>query len=87
MITGVVSKHNVCVDGMPKHVRDVRKRRFGTGRSRENGIRELVEDGRPNLNRLRGSVAPPPPQLHPCQIAEVSEGDAEDGPQTAEDGV
>ncbi|XP_067949793.1 uncharacterized protein [Watersipora subatra] len=87
VITGVVSKHNVCVDGMPRHVRDVRKRRFGTDRSRENGIRELVEDGRPNLDRLRGSAAPPPPQLHPCEVAEVSEGDVEDGPQTAEDEV
>ncbi|XP_067930843.1 uncharacterized protein [Watersipora subatra] len=87
VITGVISKHNVCVDGMPRHVRDVRKRRFGTDRSRENGIRELVEDGRPNLDRLRGSAAPPPPQLHPCEVAEVSEGDVEDGLQTAEDEV
>ncbi|XP_067944891.1 uncharacterized protein [Watersipora subatra] len=70
VITGVISKHNVCVDGMPRHVRDVRKRRFGTDR-----------------NRLRGSAAPPPPQLHPCEVAEVSEGDVEDGPQTAEDEV
>jgi len=31
-VTRVVSKHVVCVDGMPKHVRDVRKRRYG-GRS------------------------------------------------------
>ncbi|XP_067951402.1 uncharacterized protein [Watersipora subatra] len=87
VITRVISKHNVCVDGMPRHGRDIRKRRFGTDRSRENGIRELVEDGRPNLDRLRGSDAPPPPQLHPCEVAEVSEGDVEDGPQTAEDEV
>ncbi|XP_067939140.1 uncharacterized protein [Watersipora subatra] len=70
VITGVVLKHNVCVDGMPRHVRDVRKRRFGT-----------------DHNRLYSSVAPPPPQLHPGEVAEVLEGDVEDGPQTAEDGV
>ncbi|XP_067948562.1 uncharacterized protein [Watersipora subatra] len=50
-------------------------------------VRELAEDGQLNLDRLRSSVAPPLPQLHPCEVAEVSEGDVEDGPQTAEDEV
>ena len=27
-LTGIVSKHVVCVDGMPRHVRDVRRRRY-----------------------------------------------------------
>ena len=34
VITRVVSKHVVCVDGMPRHVRDVRKRR-GAGQQHE----------------------------------------------------
>ncbi|XP_067931421.1 uncharacterized protein [Watersipora subatra] len=28
-VTSVVSKHAVCLDGMPRHVRDVRQRRYG----------------------------------------------------------
>ena len=32
-VTKVVSKHTVCVDGMPRHVRDVRKRRYGPDRT------------------------------------------------------
>ncbi|XP_067940572.1 uncharacterized protein [Watersipora subatra] len=87
VITGVFSKHNMCVNGMPRHVRDVRKRRFGTDRSRENSIHELVEDGRLNLDRLRASAALPPPQLHPREVAEVSEGNVEDGLQTANNEV
>ena len=30
-VTRVPSTHVVCVDGMPRHVRDVRKRRYGSG--------------------------------------------------------
>lgn len=34
-ITSIVSKHTVCVDSMPRHVRDIRKRRFAPDRSIE----------------------------------------------------
>ena len=31
-VTRIVSKHTVCVDGMPRHVRDIRKQCSGVGR-------------------------------------------------------
>ena len=34
VVTRVVSKHNVCVDGVPRHVRDIRKCRRGAGSAR-----------------------------------------------------
>ena len=48
-ITRVVSTHVVCVDGMPRHVRDVRKRRFGV-------VRDAVPVERVN----RADVVPEP---------------------------
>ena len=44
VVTGVVSRHTVCVDGMPRHVKDIRKRRFGPDRSAEVGIRRVQEE-------------------------------------------
>jgi len=32
-ITGITSKHTVCVNGVPQHVRDVRTRRYGGAES------------------------------------------------------
>ena len=31
-VTRIVSKHTVCVDGMPRHVRDIRRQCSGVGR-------------------------------------------------------
>jgi len=33
-ITGITSKHTVCVNGMPRHVRDIRTYRYGRCRER-----------------------------------------------------
>ena len=32
VVTSVESTHTVCIDGMPRHVRDIRKRRYGRRR-------------------------------------------------------
>ena len=47
MVTSVVSRHTVCVDGMPRHVKDIRRRRFGTDRSAEGGNRGVQEETQP----------------------------------------
>ena len=38
-VTRIMSKHTVCVDGMPKHVRDIRKQCSGVGRSSDGCLR------------------------------------------------
>ena len=46
-VTSIVSKHTVCVDGMPRHVRDIRMRRFGPDRSTDLSTREIEDETRP----------------------------------------
>ncbi|KAF6023195.1 hypothetical protein EB796_018494 [Bugula neritina] len=49
-VTGVISRHTVCVNGVPRHVRDVRKRRHGRelaqhgGRRHQGGLAARVND-------------------------------------------
>ena len=41
-----MSKHTVCVDGMPRHVRDIRMRRFGPHRSTDLSTRKIKDETR-----------------------------------------
>ena len=45
----IVSKHTVCVDGMPRHVRDIRKQRSGVSRGSHGHLQ--VDDLRAGLQK------------------------------------
>ena len=57
-VTSVVSKHTMCVDDMPRHVRDVRQQRYGNDRGTGHVSYRLVSDIQPRLVGAGGNHFP-----------------------------